>query len=203
MDINDCLCAVGTADGKIIVWDLNFNTIKIQISLPKPSTRVSSINLSSPYIFTTSSCTSPTCYCFSLTTSKLLSHCPLPTPSPILHSCHLPNLQITCHSTGLCFQHYSSTTAKLTSTKGMFLQYPKTAQTSLTRIGEMVGSAGVDGYVYLWSSKARCVGVVKCFQDVPIVAITYNQYWQGIVVSAQNCKTRTFKFMVKASDANT
>lgn len=135
MDINDCLCAVGTVDGKLIVWDLNFNTIKIEISLPKPSTGVSSINLIYPYIFTTDTSPTPICYCFCLFTSKLLSHCPLSTPFPILNSCHLPTLQITCHSTGLCFQHYSSTTTKLTSIKGMFQQYPKTAQTSLKTIG--------------------------------------------------------------------
>ena len=53
MDVYQNLCIVGVLGGKLYVWDLKFEEIKISITLPKQSLSISSISITKRYIFVT------------------------------------------------------------------------------------------------------------------------------------------------------
>jgi hypothetical protein len=79
MDINEHLCVVGTSGGRLVIWDMKFDVIKVDINLPKPSASFSSISLTSKYIFVTdNSLPHNIGYCFDLQTTKLKSFAEIP-----------------------------------------------------------------------------------------------------------------------------
>lgn len=49
----DKLCLVGLIGGTLLLWDLEFLEIKLEILLPEISTNISTVGLTSKYIFAT------------------------------------------------------------------------------------------------------------------------------------------------------
>lgn len=79
MDVNDNLCVVGVLGGKLMLWDMKFDSVKIQINLPSLSVAFSSISLTDKYIFATD-CSLPSniAYCYDIQTTKLKASTVIP-----------------------------------------------------------------------------------------------------------------------------
>ena len=166
MDVNQNMCVVGLSGGKLTLWDLKFNEIKIEIYLPKPSTSFSSISLTKKYIFATDT-TLPNniAYCFDIQTTKLKGSLVIDSLEPTLKGLRFQdNHHVIISAEGLWFLRYSATGQVLESTKGMFTTFPKTSQCSITVINDQyLVSGGVDGYIFIWNSLYQCIKVIKCF----------------------------------------
>jgi hypothetical protein len=68
------LCLVGLIGGTLLLWDLEFREVRLEILLPEKSSTVSTVGLTSRYIFATDSSTpSNFIFCYDLRTAKLLA----------------------------------------------------------------------------------------------------------------------------------
>lgn len=104
LDVKQKLCATASIGGRIILWDLEFMTQKINIRVPN-SMVISSLSLTSTYIFCTD-IEQPECnvYCFDIRTTKLRCVSKIRTYEPILKGISWgSNHHITCTVDGLWF----------------------------------------------------------------------------------------------------
>lgn len=66
----DKLCLVGLIGGTLLLWDLEFLEVKLDILLPEASINISSVGLTSKYVFATDGSTpNNLAYCYDLRTA--------------------------------------------------------------------------------------------------------------------------------------
>lgn len=53
LDVRDKLCLVGLGGGYLVLWDMEFLEIKVEVMLPEGSLHVTTVSVTSKYLFAT------------------------------------------------------------------------------------------------------------------------------------------------------
>lgn len=196
----DKLCLVGLIGGTLLLWDLEFLEIKLEILLPEISTNISTVGLTSKYIFATDGSTPNNfVYCYDLRTAKLISSKIIPSLEPAVKSINpTEDLHVIACADGIWITKMHKSSKDIEVIKGMFGSYPKTSMTCLAHAGNYLISGGVDGYIYVWRiSTSKCCRALKV-GDSEIVSIAVKG--KHIIFGCLNGRMKVYTFEVKKKE---
>jgi hypothetical protein len=127
--IRDKFCLAGAYGGYLVLWDLEFLEAKLRILLPEGSLNVSTVGLTSKYLFATDN-TQPNslAFCYDIRTAKLKCYAKIPTIEASVRSIAIDDSKyVTAGGDGIWLIDVLKNPEELKVTRGMFVHYPKTS----------------------------------------------------------------------------